>query len=164
MRMSLDLGLMKRFSKGSLAIPTVVLMCLLASIFASTTGFTAEILTKGNNVVCIQDDRTNDRIQFDLDTGVYILIRCSDGISFTGTGRVQQVRCLTVLRDVSRSRSLYAISQNDPCGTHGLFQMVDRNSRVKIVGYDNDVTDARTVSRNEEISDGNCSCSDWGLY
>ena len=79
MRMSLDLGLMKRFSKGSLAIPTVVLMCLLASIFASTTGFTAEILTKGNNVVCIQDDRTNDRIQFDLDTGVYILIRCSDG-------------------------------------------------------------------------------------
>ena len=93
------------------------------------------------NTVCIQDDRTNDHILFDLGTGEYTVTRCSGGSPLTGTGRVQQLGCITVLRDVYSGRNLFAISQNGSCGTHGQFRVIDRSSRMLISGFDNDVTD-----------------------
>ena len=93
------------------------------------------------NIVCIQDDRTNDHIQFNLDTGEYAVTRCSDESMLTGTGLVRQMGCITVLRDVHSGRNLFAISQNSPCGTRGQFRVIDRDTRIRVNGFDSDTTD-----------------------
>jgi hypothetical protein len=94
----------------------------------------------GGNTVCIQDNNTDDYIRFDPNTGEYTVTQCSSESTFTGTGRVQQVRCITILRDTSNGRSLFAIAQAGMCGNRGLFGMIDHNSRTKIYGFDSNLT------------------------
>jgi hypothetical protein len=109
-------------------------------IFALTGVGGTPITSSGGGVVCIQDDRTNDHIQFNVDTGEYGITRCSDGSTLTGIGIARQAGCVKVLRDVSNGRNLFAICQNNPCGTRGQFRAIDRASRMMIKGFDNDVT------------------------
>ena len=90
--------------------------------------------------VCVQDDYSNDHIQFDLNTGEYVVTKCSSGSTLTGTGRIQQVGCITILRDTSNGRSLFAIAQVGMCGNRGLFGVIDHNSRTKIYGFDSNLT------------------------
>ena len=108
-------------------------------IFA-LTGVGGTPITPGGGVVCIQDDRTDDYIQFNLDTGEYAITRCSDGSMLTGIGRVRRAGCVTVLRDSSNGRNLFAIYQSGSCGKRGQFRAIDRTSRMRISGFDKDVT------------------------
>jgi len=111
-------------------------------IFA-LTGLTG--VTPMAGMVCIQDNRTYDHIQFDVDTGKYTITQCSSGKTLTGTGRVQQAGCITVLRDVSNGRILFALSQSGACGTRGLFSVADHSSRIAIHASDSDVTNNSCV-------------------
>ncbi|PYP90004.1 MAG: hypothetical protein DMF61_02040 [Blastocatellia bacterium AA13] len=57
--------------------------------------------------ICIQDDRTNDRVSFNPDTGSYTFTQCGGrGVSFSGTAKVQRNQCSIQLKDAGLNQKL----------------------------------------------------------
>ncbi|MCW5971098.1 MAG: S8 family serine peptidase [Blastocatellales bacterium] len=55
------------------------------------------------NLICVQDDRTQDSLLFNFLTGDYLFTRCADGLTFTGRGRVGRAMGQVTLSDGARA-------------------------------------------------------------
>lgn len=51
---------------------------------------------------CLQDDESNDTLEFNSFTGDYRYTRCSDGLTLTGRGKISRAWCSLKLEDLSR--------------------------------------------------------------